>query len=132
MITGGTPGVTGRLPRKLHNAVPLAESSANVTPSVFVPTTSTLSRERRCATNGRAISPTAARHPPVVTIELAGEVCGVTVGVGLGTIGSRGTDGAATSIVPADENSPKVFVSGGNSPEVSSWCEIVYVSFHFH
>src|SRR6476661_6800772 len=109
MITGGTPGVTDRLPRKLHSATPLAESSANVTPSVFVPTTSRLSRERRCATDGRAISPTAARHPPVVIIELAGKVCGLTVGVGLGTIGSRGTDGAVTSMVPADENSPNSF-----------------------
>src|SRR5438067_6571141 len=112
MITGGGTEVTGRRVRKLHNATPLAESSAKVTPSLFVPTTSKPSRERRCATNGRAISPTAARHPPLVTIELAGRVWGVMVGVGLGIIGCRGTGGASTSIVAADENSPKVFVSG--------------------
>src|SRR5437868_3366313 len=101
IITGEAVEGTDRGPRKRHQATPLALSSAKVTPSLFVPTTSKPLRERRCATNGRAISPIAARHPPVVTIELVGS--GRIAGVGPGIIGSRGPGWAGTSIAPADE-----------------------------
>src|SRR5439155_12996328 len=50
--------------RVLHQATPLDASRANMTPSLLIPTRSKLAAECRCANNGCAISPTAARQPP--------------------------------------------------------------------
>src|SRR6185369_11309915 len=93
--------------RMLHNCTPVAASSANVTPLLFVATTSTLSGARKCAIVGRPTSPTAARQPPIVlTATERGRsaragllpVCGATV------FSSAGA--AAISIPAADEKSP--------------------------
>src|SRR5258708_19764503 len=62
MITGGGTEVTGRRMRKLHNATPLAESSAKVTPSLFLPTTSNPSPQPRCQTKRPSLSPPTPPH----------------------------------------------------------------------
>src|SRR5262249_55688628 len=100
---GAWPAARGS-PRTLQSSTPLAASTARVTPSLLVPTTSRRSGENRCASKGRGRSPTAARQPPLVTIGLALAVGAVDERVGFAA--------GLISILPAEENWPRVSVNG--------------------